>query len=97
MNRSNSHALEDDFTTTRPSVAEPLLHRAERLKAALGDTVDEQLRVARRAVRRTQHAAEDLADGVRLQTRREPMKSLGIALGVGALIGLMIGWGARKR
>ena len=82
----------DELAAERDSVVEPLLHKAERLKEALGVTVDEQLRTARRVARRTQHAAEDLADDLRLRTRREPLKFLGIALGVGAVTGLLAGW-----
>jgi ElaB/YqjD/DUF883 family membrane-anchored ribosome-binding protein len=98
MDRNNLHTtLGDDLATDRERSAEPLLRKAERLKAALSDTVDEQMHVARRAARRTQHAAEDLADDLRLRTRREPLKSLGMALGIGALIGLMFGWRSRSR
>lgn len=96
MNRNDmSAALEDGISIARDRAA-PLLDKAERLKAALSDTVDEQLRVARRAARDTKVAAEDLADDLRTRTRKEPLKHLGIALGIGAAIGLLMGWKARK-
>jgi hypothetical protein len=95
MNRNHRSALDSIVETARDR-GRPLIERAGRLGSALGDTLDDQLRTARRVAKRTQHAASDLADGVRLRTRREPLATLGIALGIGALVGMIVGWQAHR-
>jgi hypothetical protein len=99
MNRSNSHSmLEGALEASRTHITEPLADKAERLKKALGDTVDDQMKMARRAAKRSRAYADDLTDGVRLRTRRQPLAALGIAIGVGALVGIMLTWrkGSRR-
>lgn len=98
MNRSDENETHVDVARERPR--EPLGHRAERTKEQLTDVVDEKVRAARRALRKGRHAAEDLADEVRLEARRNPIQTLGVALGIGAIVGLFAGWvmrGPRRR
>src|SRR5688572_2710833 len=98
MSRSNTQSMIDGaLEASRTHLTEPLIDKAERLKAALGDTVDEQLKVARKVAKRSQAAAEDFADDVRLRTRRQPLAALGIAIGVGALVGIALTWRPRGR
>lgn len=82
----------------RTHVAEPLMEKADRLKRALSDTVDDQMKQGRRALKRSRDYADDLTDGVRLRTRKQPLAALGIAIGVGALVGIMLTWrrGSRR-
>ena len=63
----------------------------ERLTPVL-DTLDETVRQGRRAMVRTQHAAEDAAASALLQIRRRPSSAVTIAAGAGALAGGLIGF-----
>jgi len=94
MNKNN----EDNdvhVEVTREHSREPLGHRVERTREHLTDVVDDKVRAARRALRKSRHTAEDLADEVRLEARRNPLQTLGIALGIGAFAGLLMGLVAR--
>lgn len=99
MHRSHTQSLIDGaLDASRTHITEPLADKAERLKKALGDTVDDQMKMARRAAKRSRDYADDLTDGVRLRTRKQPLAALGIAIGVGALVGIMLTWrnGSRR-
>jgi ElaB/YqjD/DUF883 family membrane-anchored ribosome-binding protein len=61
-------------------------------KSALSEAASEPLATAKRMMRRGQFAAEDLRDEMALAIRKQPFKTIGIALGVGFGIGLLIGW-----
>lgn len=63
----------------------------ERLTPAL-ETLEENVRDARRAIVHGRHAAEDFATGAVLQVRRRPLGALAVAAGVGALGGCMMGF-----
>lgn len=63
----------------------------ERLSPAL-DTLDENIRQARRAIVDGRHAAEDFAAGAALQVRRHPLSALALAAGAGALAGCLFGF-----
>jgi hypothetical protein len=95
MNRTLTNAVVEEAVANGERLAEPLVQQAERLKRAVGETIDDQLRIAKRSLRRARHATEDLTDDLRMQARREPLKTLGIALAAGAVIGLVLGWSAR--
>jgi ElaB/YqjD/DUF883 family membrane-anchored ribosome-binding protein len=82
-----------DVADERPR--ESLGHRAGRAREQLADVVDEQVRSARRAIRKGKYAAEDLADEVRLEARRNPLQTVGVALGIGAIAGLIAGLALR--
>ena len=61
------------------------------------DTLEENVRDARRAIVHGRHAAEDVVAGAALQVRRRPLGALAIAVGVGALGGCMIGFALGRR
>ncbi|MEO8482476.1 MAG: hypothetical protein ABI634_09725 [Acidobacteriota bacterium] len=63
----------------------------ERFEPAL-DCVQEQMRDARRAAVRGQHAVEDFAAGTALQIRRRPLTSMALATAAGAIAGCVVGF-----
>jgi ElaB/YqjD/DUF883 family membrane-anchored ribosome-binding protein len=58
--------------------------------------LEENLRDVRRAVVAGRHAVEDAGAEARIQVRRHPFLSLGVALGVGTLFGCLIGFAAGR-
>lgn len=64
----------------------------ERLAPAL-DTLDETIRQGKRAMVRSEHAAEDAAEAATLIVRRRPLSAVMLAAGAGALAGGLIGFG----
>jgi ElaB/YqjD/DUF883 family membrane-anchored ribosome-binding protein len=81
--------MEDAMATTvTESAAKAVRDYTEPVRAA----VDEHLRDVRRAVVAGRHAAEDYAAETTVQVRRHPFASLGIAAGVGAFFGCVIGF-----
>jgi ElaB/YqjD/DUF883 family membrane-anchored ribosome-binding protein len=98
MNRRDENEAPVDVARERPR--DSLGIRAERTKEHLTDVVDDKVRAARRAIRKGRYAAEDLADEVRLEARRNPLQTVSVALGIGAVVGLVAGWlmrGPRRR
>ena len=97
MNRNSQSMIDSALEASRTHITEPLADKAERLKRALGDTVDDQMKMARRAAKRTRAYADDFTDDVRLRTRKQPLAALGIAIGVGALVGIVLTWRRSSR
>jgi ElaB/YqjD/DUF883 family membrane-anchored ribosome-binding protein len=65
----------------------------ERLTPAL-DKLDETMREGRQVIVRGQHAAEDAAAAAALRVRQRPLSAVMIAIGAGALVGGLVGFGA---
>jgi ElaB/YqjD/DUF883 family membrane-anchored ribosome-binding protein len=63
----------------------------ERLGPAL-ETLDENMRKARRLFVRGRHAAEDAVAAAALEVRRRPAAALVAIAGAGALVGLAVGF-----
>jgi ElaB/YqjD/DUF883 family membrane-anchored ribosome-binding protein len=72
---------------------------AGRLSPAL-ETLEENVRDARRAIARGRRRVEDLADETTLRVRQRPLTSMAVAATVGALagclIGVAVGWKLRR-
>jgi ElaB/YqjD/DUF883 family membrane-anchored ribosome-binding protein len=72
---------------------------AERLTPAL-ESLEGNVRSARRAIAQSRRKAEDLVDQTTLQVRQHPVASMAVAAGAGALagclIGFALGWKARR-
>jgi ElaB/YqjD/DUF883 family membrane-anchored ribosome-binding protein len=70
----------------------------ERAAEAVGrpamESVEENLRQARRVVNTARHAAEDVATDAALNIRRHPFAAVGAAVVVGAVAGGLLGFGA---
>jgi ElaB/YqjD/DUF883 family membrane-anchored ribosome-binding protein len=54
--------------------------------------VEENMRDVRQAVVAGRHAVEDAAADARLQVRRHPFVSLGVAMAIGTLLGCLFGF-----
>ena len=81
------------MTTVAQSVAEAASDYAEPVCGA----VRENLRDVRRAIAAGRHAVEDCTDTAALQVRRHPFASIGIAAGVGLLVGCVLGFAVDRR
>lgn len=60
------------------------------------DSVEENLRQARRVVNDARHAAEDAIEEAALQVRRHPLPVVGAAIVVGAVAGAVVGFCAGR-
>lgn len=64
-----------------------------RWKSNMADSAEDVSRAARKA----RHAAEDFLDDAATVMKKQPLKSAGIAFGVGIGVGAVAGWlGTRK-
>jgi ElaB/YqjD/DUF883 family membrane-anchored ribosome-binding protein len=63
------------------------------------ETLEDNVRQARRAIVQGRYAAEDAAAATVLQVRRHPVVAIAVATGAGALAGCLIGFaiGSRAR
>lgn len=61
------------------------------------ETVQENVRQIRHAVLAGQHAVEDSAAHARIHVRQHPFLAVGIAIGVGTIIGLAAGFSLVRR
>ena len=76
------------MSTVTESAGDAVKEHAEPIRAK----IEEDIRDMRRAVIAGCHAVEDAAAEVTVQVRRHPAASLGIAVGVGTLVGCVIGF-----
>ncbi len=78
-------------------------HEARRLKSLAADAVDDGVHAAKRAIKSVRRRVEelgDLKDGAMHRLKREPLKALSAAVGIGLVLGVAIGWigrGPRSR
>lgn len=78
-------------------------HEAQLLKSLATDAVDDGVHAARRAIKSARRGVEelgDLKDEAVHRMKRQPLKALSAAAGVGLVLGLAIGWigrGLRQR
>ncbi len=74
-------------------------HEARLLKTLAADALEEGTYAAQRAVKRLKRRVQDLADTreeVVHRIKREPLKAVALALGVGMFVGAMINWSVRR-
>ncbi len=89
---------------TEPSVRERAIdaarhvahvsHEAQLLKSLAADAVDDGVHAAKRAiksVRRRVQELDDLKDEAAYRVKRQPFKAVGIAVGVGFMLGMAVG------
>ncbi len=70
---------------------------AARFKATAANAVEDGVIAAKRAVKRSRYAAEDLMEETAHQIKRHPFESAGIVFGVGFCLGLLAGVLAGRR
>ena len=70
-------------------------HGAQLFKSLAADAVEDGVHAAKRAIKSVKHRVEelsDLKDEAAYRVKRQPFKSLGIAVGVGLVVGMTVGW-----
>ena len=74
-------------------------HEARLLKSLAADAVEDGVHAAKHAIKSVQRRVEglgDLRDEAAYRVKRQPFKAVGIAVGVGLVLGVAVGWiGAR--
>ena len=75
-------------------------HEAQLLKSLAADAVEDGVHAAKRTIksvqRRVVEGLGDVKDEAAYRVKRQPFKALGIAVGVGLVLGVAVGWiGAR--
>jgi ElaB/YqjD/DUF883 family membrane-anchored ribosome-binding protein len=71
-------------------------HDARLLGSLASDAIEDGVHAARRTIKRTRHAALDLRDDLAYTIRRQPFQAVATAAAVGALLGGLAGWLARR-
>ena len=61
------------------------------------DALEEHVRDVRQAVVAGRHAAEDCGAETTLQVRRHPFTAVGLAVGIGSLVGCLVGFTLGRR
>ena len=61
------------------------------------EAIEENVRDVRRAVVAGRHAVEDCAAETTLQVRRHPFTAVGLAVGIGSLVGCLVGFAFGRR
>jgi ElaB/YqjD/DUF883 family membrane-anchored ribosome-binding protein len=69
-----------------------LTHEVSKAKTLVNDFVEDGTRKAQRLVKRGVVTAEDYVEDTTYYIKRHPWQSVGVAAGVGAGAGLLLGW-----
>jgi ElaB/YqjD/DUF883 family membrane-anchored ribosome-binding protein len=70
-------------------------HEAQLLKSLAADAVEDGVHMAKRVIKAVTRGVEELGDlkfEAAYRVRRQPLKAVGIAVGVGLLFGMAVGW-----
>jgi ElaB/YqjD/DUF883 family membrane-anchored ribosome-binding protein len=70
-------------------------HEAQLVKSLAADAVEDGVHAAKRAIKSIQHRVEklgDLNDEAAYRVKRQPFKAVGLAAGVGLVVGMAVGW-----
>lgn len=72
-----------------------LSHEARLLKSLATDAIDDGVHAAKWAIKSVRRSVEELGDlkeEAAHRVKRQPLKAVGVALGVGLVLGLAVGW-----
>ncbi len=69
-----------------------LSHKVAKAKTLLDDAVDDGKRKAQRVAKRSYAMAEDCIEDTTYYIKRHPWESVGLSLGIGAMLGIICGW-----
>ena len=84
-----------DHTGVRDRVLDATRH-VTHIKSIATDAVEDGVHAAKRAIKNATRGAADLKDETVYSIKRQPLKSIAIAAGVGLAVGTVVGWfGAR--
>lgn len=71
-------------------------HEAQLLKSLAADAVEDGLHAAKRAIKLGAQEAVDLRDEAVIRVKRQPIKAVGLAFGVGIALGALVGFVGAK-
>jgi len=71
-------------------------HQVAKAKVLIDDVIDDGKHKVERSVKRGFVAVEDCIEDTRHLIKRHPWESVGVAVGVGAIFGLLAGWLTRR-
>jgi len=71
-------------------------HEARLLKSLATDAVEDGVHAAKRAIKHGVVELEDLKDEAVHRVRRQPLRAVGFAVGVGLVVGVAVGWISRR-
>ena len=94
MKPSTTEARE--FAADAVRQAEKVAHEASRLKAVAAEAVEDGVRATKRAITHGLHDLGDLGDSAAYRIKRAPLMTVGLAFGVGILLGVVVGHVTRK-
>lgn len=72
-----------------------LSHEAHLVKSMATDAVEDATRAAKRTLKRRLEDVTDFKDEMIHRVKRQPVEAVAVAVSVGALIGIAVGWMAR--
>jgi len=73
-----------------------LTHQVAKAKVLIDDVIDDGKHKVERTVKRGFVAVEDCIEDTTYFIKRHPWESVGAAVGLGAIVGLMAGWLTRR-
>jgi ElaB/YqjD/DUF883 family membrane-anchored ribosome-binding protein len=79
------------------SQGQELMEQFNDASEQLGRFADRAVRDSKRTFREFQDAAEDTYEETKQRIRREPVRSVAVAAGIGVAVGLLIGYMLRSR
>lgn len=72
-------------------------HRASRATAAMTEAFEDGVGMAKRAVKHSCDAVEELMDDTEQRIKRHPVETIVASFAAGIFAGIMIGWFARRK
>jgi ElaB/YqjD/DUF883 family membrane-anchored ribosome-binding protein len=72
-------------------------HRASRATTAMTEALEDGIGLAKRAVKHGCDAAEELMEDTELRIKRHPVETVIASFAVGAVVGIVFGWFARRK
>jgi ElaB/YqjD/DUF883 family membrane-anchored ribosome-binding protein len=76
---------------------EHLAHEVEKAKVLVTDFIEDGKHKFERTFKRTVVAAEDCIEDTTHFIKRHPWQAVGVAVGIGAIIGMLTAWQAGRR
>lgn len=83
--------IKENVTDAATNLAH-LTHQVAKAKVLIDDVIDDGKRKVERTAKRGFVAVEDCVEDTTYFIKRHPWQSVGTALGLGASIGLLVGW-----